>query len=123
MNVVWAGTSPTSGRFLLAEIKSTAAELFDRFGELRSRGEGYLEVRMPDRDFPLLTVGFRGEHAVIHLADAPESMSLLEGDNSVPIDEPVEVPVMGDSVEFTGRFVSSVDHACRILQEFVRTSE
>ncbi|MFE9207009.1 hypothetical protein [Micromonospora sp. NPDC007230] len=123
VNVVWAGTSPASGRFHPAEIKSTAAELFDRFGELRSRGEGYLEVRMPDQDFPLLTVGFRGKYAVIHRADAPDSMSLLQGDNSMPFDEAVEVPVMDDPVEFTGDFVSSVDHACRTLQEFVRTSE
>ncbi|MFJ8104598.1 hypothetical protein [Streptomyces sp. NPDC096132] len=74
-----SGRSPESGRFSARERRSDARELADRFSELRSSGQGYLEVRLPDREFPQLSLGFRGDHAVIHLIDDAERMSLLVG--------------------------------------------
>jgi hypothetical protein len=43
--VVWAATSPVSGRFSPAETRSDLVDLSERFNELRSHGQGYLEVR------------------------------------------------------------------------------
>lgn len=74
MEVVWAATSPDDGQFSPHEVVSTVEQLERRFLDLRARGEGYLEVRLQHQDFPLLTMGFRGDHAVIHAADSPESI-------------------------------------------------
>jgi len=78
MEVVWAATSPDDGRFSPHEVVTTVEQLERRFIELRARGEGYLEVRLPDRDFPVLTMGFRGDHAVIHAAESRESIALQQ---------------------------------------------
>jgi hypothetical protein len=59
-------------------------------------------VRLPDRAFPVATVGFRGGLAVAHVADGPTSMALLRGDGSVSPDQLVEVPIMNDAAQFSG---------------------
>jgi hypothetical protein len=123
LEVIWAGTAVPGGRFSPIEVRSTPDELDGRFRELRPRGEGNLEVRLPDRDFPTISLGFRGGHAVIHRVDSPESMSLLRGDSSVPSDAAVEVLIMDEPAEFTGDFVVAVDHAWRLIKEFVHTNE
>lgn len=120
MEVVWAATSVKTGR-LSAEVKSTFDELLARFRELRARGEGYLEVRTPDRDFPAITMGFRDGRAVIHLAHSPESMALLRGDDSVPPDEEVEVPIIDEPSVFTGEVAMTLDNAWQLVQDFART--
>jgi hypothetical protein len=66
-------------------------------------------------------LGFRGPHAVIHLADGPESILLRRGDNSVSPDEEVEVPIMDDPATFTGMFVMTSDRAWELIQDFVRS--
>ncbi|WP_416979032.1 hypothetical protein [Streptomyces sp. T028] len=121
LSVVWATTSPESGRFSAGERRSDVRDLVDRFSELRSRGQGYVEVRLPDRELPRLTLGFRGDHAVIHLIDDAEGMSLLVGDGTVPVDALVDVPIMDDPAEFTGDFVLSVDHAWAVVRSFIQT--
>jgi hypothetical protein len=45
MSVVWAATSPESGLFHPVERRSEVKDLSDRFNDLRSRGQGYVEVR------------------------------------------------------------------------------
>lgn len=57
--VVWAATSPTTGRFFPGERRSDAMDPSERFNGLRSHGQGHLEVRLPDGEFPQLTSGFR----------------------------------------------------------------
>jgi hypothetical protein len=121
MEAVWAATSPSTGRFAGVETRSTEDELLERCRELRERGEGYLEVRAPDRDFPCITLGFRGPLAVINLFDQPESVLLRRGDGSVAPDDVVEVPIMDDPATFTGMFVMTVDRAWELIQDFVRT--
>jgi hypothetical protein len=96
-------------------------DLSDRFNELRSRGRGYLKVRLPDSEFPQLTLGFRDDHAVIHLINDAEGMSLLVGDGTVPSGAVVDVPIMDDLTEFTGDFVLSVDRAWNLVRNFIRT--
>ncbi|MEU1180412.1 hypothetical protein ABZ464_22665 [Streptomyces sp. NPDC005820] len=120
MGVVWATTSPESGRFVAGERRSDVSDLTDRFGELRSRGQGYLEVRLPDREFPRVSLGFRGDHAVIHLIDEAEVLSLLVGDGTVPVGAVVDVPIMDDPAEFTGDFVLGVDRAWSLISSFIR---
>ncbi|MFJ4846509.1 MULTISPECIES: hypothetical protein [unclassified Streptomyces] len=121
MNVVWAATAWESRRFDAAERNSHATELEDRFDALRSRGEGYLEVRRPGSGFPLLALGFRGEHAVVHLFRDAEETFLLAGDGTVGGDAVVEVPVMDDLAAFGGDFVLAVDRAWAVVRDFVRT--
>lgn len=94
--------------------------LADRFGDLRALGQGYIEVRLPDREFPTLTLAFRGDHAVVHLMSAPERMSLLAGDGTVPPGAEFEVPVMDDLAVFMGDFVVGVDRAWGLVHDFAR---
>jgi hypothetical protein len=121
MSVVWAATSPESGLFHLVERRSDVEDLSDRFSELRSRGQGYVEVRSPNRQFPVLTLGFRGDHAVVHLMSDSERMSLLVGDGTMPSSAEVEVPIMDDLAAFTGDFVLDVDRAWNLVYDFTRT--
>ncbi|MFJ8153430.1 hypothetical protein ACIQ9L_14430, partial [Streptomyces sp. NPDC094468] len=67
MSVVWAATSPESGLFDPVERRTEVKDLADRFNDLRSCGQGYVEVRSPNREFPALTLAFQGDHAVVHL--------------------------------------------------------
>lgn len=94
----------------------TSSTAFDR---LRERGEGYIEVRLPEGEFPRLTLGFRSDHAVVHLFGSDEEMSLLVGDGSIPADTVVTIPIMDDLAEFTGDFVLSVDHAWGVTSAFL----
>ncbi|MER6557600.1 hypothetical protein ABT300_07500 [Streptomyces sp. NPDC001027] len=97
------------------------ADLADRFNELRSRGQGYVEVRSPSRQFPVLSLAFRDDHAVVHLMSGTERMSLLAGDGSVSSGAEVEVPIMDDLTAFTGDFVLDVDRAWDVLHSFTQT--
>src|SRR5207245_480106 len=100
ISVRWASTSPSDGRFSTAHLETTPDQLRGRFQELHARGEGYVEVATDDRRFPLLLMGFRGEHAVVHRSDGPESMSLLRGDGSVSSEDVVEVLIMDNLAAF-----------------------
>ncbi|WP_371799007.1 hypothetical protein OG963_14315 [Streptomyces sp. NBC_01707] len=121
MSVVWSMTSPESGVFHPGERRSELRDLTDEFNELRSHGQGYLEVRLPDNEFPQLTLGFQSDHAIIHLFTSEESMSLLSGDGTVSSEVTIDVPIMSEMSTFTGDFVLSVDHACDVVRNFVRT--
>lgn len=96
-------------------------DLSERFNELRSHDQGYLEVRLPDSEFPQLTLGFRDDHAVIHLINGAEGISLLLGDGTVPSGDLVDIPIMDDLTEFTGDFVLSVDRAWDLVGNFIHT--
>jgi len=123
MSVVWAATSPESGRFHPVERGLEVQDLADRFNDLRSRGQGYAEVRSRNSDFPVLTLAFRGDHAVVHLMSDTGRMSLLAGDGTVPSGVEVEVPVMDDLAAFTGDFVLDVDRAWNLVHDFMQTWE
>ncbi|MET7745529.1 hypothetical protein [Streptomyces sp. NPDC005385] len=96
-------------------------DLYARLSDLRSRGQGYIEVRSSNRDFPVLTMAFRDDHAVVHLESAPERMSLLAGGDTLPSDAEVEVPIMDELAVFTGDFVLQVDRAWDVVNDFSRT--
>jgi hypothetical protein len=121
MSVVWAATSPGSGLFHPVERRSEVKRLTDRYNDLRALGQGYVEVRLPNREFPTLVLAFRGDHAVVHLMSAPERTSLLAGDGTVPSDAEVEVPIMDDLATFTGDFVLDVDRAWELVHDFAQT--
>ncbi|MFH9892314.1 hypothetical protein ACH4OQ_19925 [Streptomyces luteogriseus] len=121
MSVMWAATSPESGLFHPVERRPEVKDLSDRFNDLRSCGQGYVEVRSPDKEFPVLTLAFRGDHAVVHLLSAAERMSLLAGDGIVPSGVEVEVPIMDDLAVFTGDFVLDTDRAWSLVYNFTRT--
>ncbi|MBO3743896.1 hypothetical protein [Actinoplanes flavus] len=103
------------------EKRSGLAALSHRLAELRRHGQGHLEVGLPDREYPLLTVGFRGNHAVIHLFRNADQVFLLGGDGTVDSIAEVEVPVIDDAAVFTGDFVLDVDQAWDRVRSFVRT--
>ncbi|MDG4822012.1 hypothetical protein O7635_09110 [Asanoa sp. WMMD1127] len=105
MSVTWAATSPETGRFDGSERTTTTAALEGRFNALRSRGAGYLEVRLPGSEYPQLTLGFEGDRAVIHLFRDVEQVLLLAGDGSARADEVIEVPAMDEIAPFTGDYV------------------
>jgi hypothetical protein len=120
VEIVCAATSPRTGA-LSADARSTLGELLVRLRELQASGEGYLEVHRPSADFPAILMGFRGDHAVIHLAYAQDSMALVRGDNSVPGSEQVEVLIIDEPALFSGEVVMTLDHAWQLVQEFART--
>ncbi|MFF4883532.1 hypothetical protein ACFY2D_11980 [Streptomyces nigra] len=91
------------------------------FTALRSHGQGYLEVRLPGRELPLLTLGFQDDQAVIHLFDAAEKSSLLVGDGTAAADAVVEVPIMDDLAVFSGDCVVAVDRAWAFVRDFIQT--
>ncbi|MCG7205073.1 hypothetical protein [Streptomyces arenae] len=121
MSVVWAATSPDSGLFHPVKRRSDVEDLSDRFNDLRSHGQGYVEVRLLDREFPVLILAFRDDYAVVHLMSDAERMSLLVGDGSVPSGAEVEVPIMDDHAAFTGAFVLDIDRAWNLVHEFTQT--
>ncbi|MFI9729514.1 hypothetical protein [Streptomyces sp. NPDC052092] len=124
MSVVWAATSPESGLFRPAERCSGWGDLSDHFDELRSLGQGYVEVRSPRGDFPMLSLAFRGDQAVVYLMSSPEQMFLLAGDGTVPSSAAeVEVPIMDDLAVFTGSFVLDTDRAWNQVHTFIRTRD
>ncbi|WP_247706181.1 hypothetical protein [Streptomyces liliiviolaceus] len=121
MSVVWAATSPESGLFHPVERRSEVEDLSGRFNDLRSRGQGYVEVRLPNREFPVLTLAFRDDHAVVHLMSNTERMSLLMGDGTVPSGAEVEVPIIDDLTAFTGNFVLDTHRAWNLVHDFTQT--
>jgi hypothetical protein len=96
-------------------------DLSARFNDLRSRGQGYIEVRLPNREFPVLTLAFRDDHAVVHLMSDAERTSLLMGDGTVPSGAEVEVPIIDGLAAFTGDFVLDTDRAWNLMHDFTRT--
>ncbi|MGW6202172.1 hypothetical protein ACWF9B_00735 [Streptomyces sp. NPDC055089] len=121
MSVLWVAMSPRSGRFDPVERRTEVKDLSDRFDDLRSCGQGYLEVRSPNREFPVLTLAFRDDHAVVHLMSDTERMSLLVGDGTAPSGAEVEVPIMDDLTVFTGDFVLDIDRAWDLVHDFTQT--
>ncbi|WP_203829854.1 hypothetical protein [Actinoplanes palleronii] len=124
MDVLWSATDPKTRRFSAAPVRSDSAALEDRVQRLRKRRiRGYLEAEIPDTESPQLTMGFRGEYAVIHMiVEAPEPLSfLLLGDGSVPDEAYVQLPVMDELARFYGDVVQEVEHAWHLMQAFLRT--
>lgn len=118
-----AATSVESGRFRAVEMPTTFDALAQLFDQLTGVGQGYLEVRSTDHEFPLISLGFRHGCAVIHCASNPERMSLLCGDGSVAERDTVEVPIMDDLATFSGDFVVSAARARGVLLTFVRGAD
>lgn len=69
------------------------------------------EVQSPNRAFPVLTLAFRGDYAVVHLLSDAERVSLLAGDGTVPSGAEVEVPSMDDLAAFTDGCALHIDRA------------
>lgn len=117
MSVIWCVTDPDSGHSIRA---SDADQLFRDLAGLRDRGRGYVEVHLSDLDRFQLAVGFRADHAVIHLFDE-EKVFLLVGDGVVARDAIVEVPIMSGHGRFTGEFVMRLDRAWAVIRDFVES--
>jgi hypothetical protein len=119
MSVVWTATSPETGRFNASEIRSDFVPLSACYRELRTLGQGYLEVHLPDASYPLLTLAFQGDQAVLHLLKSPTVTALLVGDESVLSESLVEIRIMDDPTDFTGDFVLRVDRAWALVCTFI----
>ncbi|MFK4084045.1 hypothetical protein ACI2LF_08070 [Kribbella sp. NPDC020789] len=97
-----------------------ALEVFD---EVARVGQGSLEVRVPELEFPVLTVSVRGGFAVVHCFEAPDRVALLYGDGAVAAGDTVEVPIADELAVFSGEFVLKVADARDALAEFVRSGD
>ena len=117
MNVMWAATSLASERFEPLE-QSGFDRLVARFEELRTRGVGYLEVRA-GAELPVLTLGFKGDLAVVHRLSGDGRTSLLVA--NPPASADAAVPVMDDLVDFDATFVLDSGRAWQLIQEFAHT--
>lgn len=123
VEAVVAATSIESARFDAVERSVDVDDLLRLFDQLTGIGQGYLEVRSPDGEFPLVTAGFRGEFAVIHCASAEGQTALLYGDGSVAADDTIEVPILDELATFTGDFVLNTARARNTLEAFVRSGD
>lgn len=121
MEVVWAATSPNDGRFSPHELVSTLEQIERRFVELRARGQGLPGGSASGQGLPLLTLGFRGEHAVVHAAHSPEAITLHRGNGAVPLDDVVEVLILNELARFSGDFVLTLQRAWRVLNAFIHS--
>ncbi|MFF0252136.1 hypothetical protein ACFYPW_06560 [Micromonospora zamorensis] len=92
----------------------------ERFDELRAQGRGYLEVRS-SAVFPVLTLGFAGSAAVVHLMTDEGSIYLLAANEPAAAD--AEVQVLDDVVDFTADFVLNLERAWQVVEEFVRAGD
>ncbi|MER5618239.1 hypothetical protein [Streptomyces sp. NPDC002215] len=120
MSVQWTATALESGRLSAIERCTDLAVLSAHFNALRSGGQGYLEVRLSGSEFPLLTLGFQDDQAVIHLFDDAGRSSLLVGDGTAAADSVVQVPIMDDLAVISGNFVLAVDRAWALLRNFIQ---
>jgi hypothetical protein len=118
--VVWAATSPDSGRVALGRPGSTWVELSERITTLRSAGAGYVEAWLPELDYPYLAIGFQADYAVVHLFASAERVLLLGSDGTACSDEPIEVPILDETGIFTADFAIDTDRAFRA---WVRSDE
>lgn len=112
MSVVWAAASPGSGRFSTVEKRSEVRDLPDRLDDPCSRGQEYIEVRLPNRELPVLMPASRDDQAVVHLMRNAERMSLLAGDGTLSSDTEAAVPNMDELVAFTGDFAFGIVPRC-----------
>ena len=120
MTVTWAATEPSSGRFVPLEVTGGPTDLARRFELLRQHGAGYLEVRR-EHDYPVLTLGFADDDAVLHLFTDADTVRLLLNVQPARA-EPAIVTVMDEPTEFTAEFIHRLDHAWSIVERFARTS-
>lgn len=102
---------------------SAVEGLAQHFEELRLSGEGYLEAGLQGDDFPYLTLGFRGDHAIVHRFDESGGSCLHVGDGTVAPDAEVEVVIMEEPAVFTGDVVLSTAHAWAVISGFVRNGQ
>jgi hypothetical protein len=123
VEVVVAATSTESGRFDPVERFIDVDDLLRLFDQLTGIGQGYLEVRSTEREFPLVMVGFRGGFAVMHCASTPDQTALLYGDGSVAAEATIEVPIMDELAIFTGEFVLNTVGARKALKDFVGSGD
>jgi hypothetical protein len=67
-------------------------------------------------------LSFRGGYGVVHQFSAQDKSFLMTGDDVIPDEETVLVPVMDDmdGTLFSGAFVLSVEHAWAAVREFLR---
>lgn len=121
MDVSWTATDLESRRLSVMKQGFDLADLTDHFTALRSLGHGYLEVRLPGSEYPLLTMGFQADQAVIHLFGDAETSSLLVGGGTAAADVVAHVPIMDDLAVFSGDCVLSVDRAWALVRTFIRT--
>lgn len=121
MDVDWAATDPTSGRYSGLYATTEFRELEDRLDQLRARDEGYLEVARVGSDYPTFLLGFRGDHAVLYRLNNAESMLAHVGDGSVSDSSVVTVRIMDEVNEIDGQFALSLETAWNLVKEFART--
>lgn len=122
MDVEWIATDPESGRLSFVERRSSAEEYLSRIEALRAQGWGYSEVRLSGRDYPSVTLSFRGDYAVLHQFSAEDKVLLLAGGGLVADDETVLVPMLDDidDTPFSGAFVLTTERASAAVTEFLR---
>lgn len=115
--IQWSATDPSSGFFDPTDVNRTSAGLVERFTALLERGEGYFEISGDDV-YPLLTLGFRGEIAVIQRFTSAENVEILLGDGTVSAGT-VEVLVMNEVCEFDAGLASSFRRGQEVLNRFL----
>ncbi|MFC8730929.1 hypothetical protein ACFT5B_00525 [Luteimicrobium sp. NPDC057192] len=82
----------------------------------RAIGSGYLEVRR-EADYPVLTLGFHDDAAVVHRFADAKSTWLLRARSHIATGT-AEVPIQDEVTEFTSEFVHGLARAWEVVQRF-----
>ncbi|MCA0215961.1 MAG: hypothetical protein LCH43_01250 [Actinobacteria bacterium] len=122
IDAVWAATSPDSGRFDPMETRSAAGVLRSRLAELEARGAGYLEVRRLAREFPVLSLGFRGSEAVVQAFRSADDVAILTGWGKNPSGA-ITVPILHEEATFDSWAGVSLQSAWELIEAFLRGAE
>jgi hypothetical protein len=116
VTVRWAARNPETQRFSGVWIHGDAQSLSDELAALAQHGAGYIEVAL-QADYPTLTLGFRGDAAVLHLFTSTEDVSLRRTLSQVS--GRAEVPIMDTEVTFDQEFVLTLAEARKLLDRFI----
>jgi hypothetical protein len=114
-----AATDPSTGRFRAVEEAVQPGQALDHFDALTDDLGGYLEVRLHDDDYPVITVSTLHGHCAIHWFSGEQEVALLDGDGSLDGSATVELPIFEERAAFTGEHVVSRDRARVVLDEFL----
>jgi len=116
MELLWTATAPG----VLGVERRTSKESYVRvLMELMDEGEGYTEAHFADADYPTLTMGFRGGHAVVHQFADEGTVLLLHAENRSYDAVLVSMPSIEEDVDFESGFVFPLDEAWNIFKRFL----
>lgn len=113
-----AATRVETGVFNPAEEVLLPAGVMSLFNDLLRRGSGYMELRGPGNQYPVLTVGFNDRWGVVQCLRGETESSVLLSEDSADDGRTVDIPIMDESTSFSTDLAVGVCKVRAILDDF-----